>query len=117
MQVHIGEFDGSCEVLVGRDDWLGVGGGDAPRRVKAALPHRIPGFPAAAHAIVKERVNAIGHASAEEFRCDSDSFVDVEKNSGVQGRTRAAMKRGSCTSIRTWRTSLICAFGDHEDGL
>jgi enoyl-CoA hydratase/carnithine racemase len=60
----------------------------------ASLAHRIAGFPAAAHAIIKERVNAIGLASAEEFRRDSDRFVEAAKKPEVQGRIRAAMNRG-----------------------
>lgn len=39
-----------------------------------ALAHRIAGFPAAAHAAFKARVNAIALASADDFRGDSDLF-------------------------------------------
>src|SRR3954467_4515108 len=36
--------------------------------------HRLPRFPAAGHAVVKDRVNAIALAPAEDFRRDSDLF-------------------------------------------
>ena len=39
-----------------------------------SLAHRIAAFPAAGHAVVKDRVNAIALASAEDFRRDSDLF-------------------------------------------
>jgi enoyl-CoA hydratase/carnithine racemase len=38
------------------------------------LAHRIAGFPAAGQLVVKERVNAIALAPAEEFRRDADLF-------------------------------------------
>ena len=41
-----------------------------------SLAHRIAGFPAAGHVAVKERVNAIALAPAEDFRRDSDLFVE-----------------------------------------
>jgi enoyl-CoA hydratase/carnithine racemase len=41
----------------------------------SALAHRIAGFPAAAHAAVKDRVNAIALAPAADFRPDSDLFA------------------------------------------
>ena len=41
-----------------------------------ALAHRIAAFPAAGHAAVKDRVNAISLASVEDFRRDSDLFGD-----------------------------------------
>jgi len=39
-----------------------------------SLAHRIASFPATGHIAVKDRVNAIALASAEEFRGDSDLF-------------------------------------------
>src|SRR5262249_7245663 len=38
------------------------------------LAHRIAAFPAAGHVAVKDRVNAISLAPAEDFRQDSDRF-------------------------------------------
>ena len=40
----------------------------------SSLAHRIAGFPAAGHAVVKDRVNAIALAPVEDFRRDSDLF-------------------------------------------
>ena len=59
-----------------------------------ALAHRIAKFPAAGLAAVKERVNAIALAPAEEFRRDSDLFVERVRDAEAQSRIRAAMKRG-----------------------
>ena len=42
----------------------------------SALAHRIAAFPAAGHVAVKDRVNAISLAPAEDFRRDSDLFGD-----------------------------------------
>ncbi len=39
-----------------------------------SLAHRIAGFPATGHSAVKDRVNAIALAPAEDFRRDSDLF-------------------------------------------
>ena len=59
-----------------------------------SLAHRIAGFPAAGHVAVKERVNAIALAPAEDFRRDSDLFGEGVRNPEAQSRIRAAMKRG-----------------------
>jgi enoyl-CoA hydratase/carnithine racemase len=53
----------------------------------ASLAHRIAGFPAAALAAVKERVNAIALAPAEAFRSDSDRFLEAAKTPEAQSRT------------------------------
>ena len=60
----------------------------------AALAHRIAGFPAAGHVAVKDRVNAIALASDEEFRRDSDLFLEGTRDPGFQSRMRTAMARG-----------------------
>ena len=60
----------------------------------SALAHRIAGFPAAGHAAVKDRVNAIALAPAEDFRRDSDLFGEGVRNPEAQGRIKAAIKRG-----------------------
>ena len=39
------------------------------------LAHRIARFPAAAHVVVKDRVNAIALPSIEDLRRDSDLFL------------------------------------------
>jgi enoyl-CoA hydratase/carnithine racemase len=58
------------------------------------LAHRIAAFPAAGHVAVKDRVNAISLASAEDFRRDSELFSDGVRNVETQGLIQAAFKRG-----------------------
>ncbi|RKT14067.1 enoyl-CoA hydratase/carnithine racemase [Paraburkholderia sp. RAU2J] len=60
----------------------------------ASLSRRIARFPATGHAIVKERVNAIALASADDFRRDSDLFGNNVRSASVQRRMEAAMARG-----------------------
>src|SRR5215510_7126485 len=59
-----------------------------------SLALRIASFPAAGHAVVKNRVNAIALASAEEIRHDSDLFLEGVKAPEYQRRMQAAMDRG-----------------------
>jgi enoyl-CoA hydratase/carnithine racemase len=59
-----------------------------------SLAHRIAKFPAAGHAVVKERVNAIALPSVEDIQRDSDLFLEGTRTSEFQDRTQAAMKRG-----------------------
>jgi len=59
-----------------------------------SLALRIAGFPAAGQLVVKERVNAIALAPAEEFRRDSDLFGEGVRRPESQDRIRAAMERG-----------------------
>ena len=49
-----------------------------------SLAHRIAGFPAAGHAAVKDRVNAIALAPAEDFRRDSDLFGEAVRTPEAQ---------------------------------
>ena len=58
------------------------------------LAHRIAGFPAAGHAAVKDRVNAIALAPVEDFRIDSDLFGEGVRSPEVQRQIGAAMERG-----------------------
>src|SRR5689334_7235451 len=60
----------------------------------SALAHRIARFPAAGHAVVKERVNAIALPSAEEIRRDSDLFIEGTRDPEYQRRMQTAMGRG-----------------------
>jgi enoyl-CoA hydratase/carnithine racemase len=60
----------------------------------SSLAHRIARFPAAGQVVVKERVNAIALAPAEDFRRDSDLFIEGVRNPESQGLIQAAMKRG-----------------------
>ena len=59
-----------------------------------SLAHRIAGFPAAGHVAVKDRVNAIALAPAEDFRRDSDLFAEGSRNPAAQSRFQAALRRG-----------------------
>ena len=58
------------------------------------LAHRIAAFPAAGAAAVKERVNAISLAAAEDFRRDSDRFGTGVGDPESQRRIAAAFDRG-----------------------
>jgi enoyl-CoA hydratase/carnithine racemase len=59
-----------------------------------SLALRIASFPAAGHAVVKDRVNAITLASAEDIQRDSDLFLEGVSTPEYQRRMQAAMKRG-----------------------
>jgi uncharacterized protein (DUF1501 family) len=59
-----------------------------------SLAHRIARFPAAGHLVVKERVNAITLAPAEEIHRDSDLFLEGLRNPEAQTQIQAAMKSG-----------------------
>jgi enoyl-CoA hydratase/carnithine racemase len=59
-----------------------------------SLAHRIAGFPADARRTLKERVNAIALATADDFRRDSDLFGELVRGPESQSRTQAAMQRG-----------------------
>ena len=48
----------------------------------------------AGHAVVKDRVNAIALAPAEDFRRDSNIFGDGVRDPEAQLRIRNALKRG-----------------------
>jgi enoyl-CoA hydratase/carnithine racemase len=58
------------------------------------LAHRIARFPAAGHVALKDRVNAIALAPADDFRRDSDLFLECGRTPDAQRRTQAAMTRG-----------------------
>jgi hypothetical protein len=59
-----------------------------------ARPRRIAAFPAAGHAVVKDRVNAVALAPTEDFRRDSDLFGESARTPEVKRRLEAAMNRG-----------------------
>jgi enoyl-CoA hydratase/carnithine racemase len=59
-----------------------------------SLALRIASFPAAGHAVVKNRVNAIALASAEDIQRDSDLFLEGVGAPEYQRRMQAAMNRG-----------------------
>jgi enoyl-CoA hydratase/carnithine racemase len=95
----------ALEVLLGAEDY------DAPLAehygwINRALPtavladvvqslaHRIATFPAFGVSVIKERVNAVALAPAEDFRHDSSLFLDCVRKPEAQNRIKAAMKRG-----------------------
>ena len=58
-----------------------------------SLAHRIARFPAGGHVVLKDRVNAIALAPAEDFRRDSDLFLQGTGDPEFQRRMQAAMGR------------------------
>jgi len=60
----------------------------------SSLALRIAKFPASGRAMVKERVNAIGLASSDDFRRDADLFYEGVRTREFQERMQAAMKQG-----------------------
>ena len=59
-----------------------------------SLAHRIAKFPAAGQLAVKDRINAITLAPAEDFRRDSDLFGEGVRPPEAQSQIQAAMKHG-----------------------
>ena len=59
-----------------------------------ALAHRIARFPGAGLATLKERVNAIALAPADDFRRDSNLFGEGVRTPEYRARFEAAMKHG-----------------------
>ena len=59
-----------------------------------SLAYRIGRLPAGAHAVVKDRVNAIALAPIEDIRRDSDLFAERMRTPESQKKTAAAMKHG-----------------------
>ena len=59
-----------------------------------SLAHRIAAFPVAGQVVLKNRVNAVALAHAEEFRRDSDLFAECVRSPEAQKRLHAAMTRG-----------------------
>jgi enoyl-CoA hydratase/carnithine racemase len=98
----------ALEVMLGAEDYdadLAERYGWINRALPAAelgefvrsFAQRIGGFPAAGHASVKERVNAISLAPAEDFRRDSDLFGEGVQTPEAQHRVQAALRRGMQT--------------------
>jgi enoyl-CoA hydratase/carnithine racemase len=67
---------------------------DALEDFVTRLAHRIASFPPAGHTAVKDRVNDISLASAEDFRSDSDLFAAGVRDTETQRRIAAAFDRG-----------------------
>jgi enoyl-CoA hydratase/carnithine racemase len=64
-----------------------------------SLAHRIARLPAVGHVVVKDRVNAIALAPAEDYRRDSDLFGESAGAPAAQQRFQAAMKHGFQTRV------------------
>ena len=60
----------------------------------SSLAHRIAGFPAAGHVVVKDRVNEIALAPVADFRRDSDLFGEEVRDPVTQRVIKAALDRG-----------------------
>jgi len=78
-----------------------------------SLAHRIAKFPATGQLAVKDRVNAIALAPAEDFRRDSDLFGEGSRTPEAQSRFQAAFKRGFQT--RDAEKDLAQMLGDLAD--
>jgi enoyl-CoA hydratase/carnithine racemase len=94
LEVMLSAEDYSAE-LAERYGWINrsLPAADLPGFV-SALAHRIAAFPSAAHAVLKDRVNAIALAPVDDFRRDSDLFGEVSRTPEAQGRFQAATRRG-----------------------
>jgi len=95
----------AIEVLLGAEDYdaqMAERYGWINRALPAAelgdfvqsLAHRIASFPAFGLSVIKERVNAVALAPADDFRRDSSLFLDCVRKPEAQNRIKAAMKRG-----------------------
>ncbi|TPK66919.1 enoyl-CoA hydratase/isomerase family protein [Mesorhizobium sp. B2-4-15] len=77
------------------------------------LAHRIAKFPASGLATVKDRVNAIALATADDFRRDSDLFGEAARTPESQRRFKAAF--GSGFQTRSAEMDLAGLIGSLED--
>src|SRR5262249_24719906 len=59
-----------------------------------SLAHRIAAFPAGGRAVLKARVSAIALAPVDDFRRDSDLFLECARDPETQPRTSLAMTLG-----------------------
>jgi enoyl-CoA hydratase/carnithine racemase len=78
-----------------------------------SLAHRIASFPDFGIAVIRDRVNGVALAPAEEFRRDSSLFLDCVRKPETQNRIKAAMKRGFQT--REAEMTLPRMLGDLAD--
>ncbi len=75
-----------------------------------ALAQRIASFPASGLVAIKDRINAITLAPADDFRRDSDLFGDGVRTAEAQRLIQAAMRRGLQT--RGAEMKLATVLGD-----
>lgn len=80
----------------------------------SSLAHRIAAFPAAGRVVVKDRVNAIALAPAEDFRRDSDLFAGAVREPEAQRLLGAALRGGLQT--RDAEMDLASMLGDLARG-
>jgi enoyl-CoA hydratase/carnithine racemase len=94
LEVMLSAHDYDAE-LAERYGWINRAlPGDELEEFVSSLAHRIARFPAAGHAVVKDRVNAIALAPIDDFRRDSDLFGEAVRAPDAQRLIAAAMKRG-----------------------
>jgi enoyl-CoA hydratase/carnithine racemase len=113
LEVMLGAEDYDAE-LAERYGWINraLPAGEIGDFVRS-LARRIARFPAAGRAVVKDRVNAIGLAPADDFRRDSDLFLEGVRAPEAQRRIGAALQRGFQT--REPELSLARMLGDLGD--
>jgi len=75
------------------------------REFVGSLAHRVAKCPAAGRAVLKARVNAIALAPSDEFRRDSDLFLECSRDPEAQRRMEVAISRG----FQTPKTELALA--------
>jgi enoyl-CoA hydratase/carnithine racemase len=80
----------------------------------SSLAQRIAAFPAAGHAVVKQRVNAVALAPAQDFQRDSDLFAQAVREPEAQGLLAAALRSGLQT--RGAEMDLASLLGDLARG-
>jgi enoyl-CoA hydratase/carnithine racemase len=81
-----------------------------------ALAQRIARFPAAGQVAIKDRVNAITLAPADEFRRDSDLFGAGVRTAETQRLIQTAIRRGLQTREAEMELAgMLGDLGDHAD--
>jgi enoyl-CoA hydratase/carnithine racemase len=94
LEVMLSADDYDAE-LAERYDWINRAlPAAALREFVRSLAHRIAGFPAAGRTVLKDRVNALSLAPADDFRRDSDLFLECSRQPETQRRMGVAMTRG-----------------------
>ena len=68
----------------------------------SSLAQRVAAFPAAGHAVVKQRVNAIALAPAEDFRRDSDLFAEAVRSPRRKACSQPRSGAVSRPATRRW---------------